>query len=172
MSEKKLIISGLKLNYVGLFNLHELYSIIERYFKDMGYDKDDKKHEVKVFKEGKTIDIDMRPYRSVSDYAKLVIKMVLSVQDAKDVVVKIDGKDVKLQEGKISFTFDGFVITDYEKRWVTNAMAYFFRVLIDKYLYSGYIKEFDDLCREDINLLYNEISSHLNINKYRYSEVL
>ena len=149
----------------------EFYSIIERWLKDMGYDKDDYTHEYNVFEEGKVIKIELRPYRSVSDYVKLYMKINIVANNLKDVIVKIDEKDTQLQDGNVSVVFAGFVITDYEKRWVSNALSYFFRVIIDKYLYSGYIRNFEKLMMEDINLLYEELSSYLNLNKYRFGKV-
>jgi hypothetical protein len=171
MAEKKAVISGLSLKYLGLFDMKEFYSIIERWLKDMGYDKDDYTHEYNVFEEGKVIKIELRPYRSVSDYVKLYMKINIVANNLKDVIVKIDEKDTQLQDGNVSVVFAGFVITDYEKRWVSNALSYFFRVIIDKYLYSGYIRNFEKLMMEDINLLYEELSSYLNLNKYRFGKV-
>ena len=170
MAEKKAIITGLKLKYEGLFDLKELYHVMERWFKEMGYDKDDYGHEYKVFEDSKVLNLDIRPYRSVSEYVKLMMIIKITCANLKDVVVKIDGKDTKLQDGDVTFVFNGYVISDYEKRWVANAFSYFLRVIIDKYLYSGYMRDFEGLCKEDVSSIYTELSAYLNINKYRFGE--
>ncbi len=169
MTEKRVVVSGLKLSYSGLFNLEEFYAVFERFIKEMGYDKKEVQHDVKVFEDEKVINLDLRPTRTVSDYVQFLLVIKFNASKVRDVIVNLDGKDVKLQKGDVSVTFNGYVFTDLEGKWMSNALTYFFRVIIDKYIYAGYIKDFDSILKDDVNTLYTEMSSYLNINKYRFS---
>ena len=168
MVEKKLVISDLTLKYTGLFNLQELYYVIDRWSKEMAYDKEEHKHEVQVHSDGVTVNIDTRPYKKISDYIKHIVKCRIQGDKLKDVVVKVDGKETKLQEGTITIILDGYQQTDWEGKWVSNAFSYFLRTIIDKYIYSGYLENYESILKDHVKQLYAEISSYLNMNKYRF----
>ena len=39
MAERVLVVDHLKLNYEGIFNVTELYQIVDTYLRDKGFDK-------------------------------------------------------------------------------------------------------------------------------------
>ena len=55
MGEKHTIISGEKVSYKGLFELDELFSLINSYFKQLGYDKRVTLNQQQVFDDKKQI---------------------------------------------------------------------------------------------------------------------
>lgn len=170
MTEKKVIVSGLTLKYTGLFDMYELFALIDRWCKENGYDREEHKHEVIVNAQGTQVDLEVKPNRTISDYIKHIIEMRIKAADLKTVTVEVDGKTRKLQEGTVSIAFGAKQTSDLEGKWVSNAFSYFFRVIMDKYLYSGYISDYEGRLKQDTKMLYTEISSYLNTNKYRFPQ--
>src|SRR3989338_2413720 len=166
MTERKIVIDTLQLNYQGLFNMNELYLIIDKWFREKGYDKYEKKNFEHVYKDGKQIEIEMEPWKKTTDYAKAIIKTNILVTNLKEVVIKKDKFTVKTNQGKILITFMGFLETDYEGRWESKAWVYFLRTMFDQYIYRIHTDKFEGYVAEDVNHLYNTIKAYLNIQKY------
>ncbi|MBI5392638.1 hypothetical protein HZA96_02100 [Candidatus Woesearchaeota archaeon] len=166
MTERKIVIDTLQLNYQGLFNMNELYLIIDKWFREKGYDKYEKKNFEHVYKDGKQIEIEMEPWKKNTDYSKSIIKTNILVTNLKEVVIKKDKFTVKTNQGKILITFMGFLETDYEGRWESKAWVYFLRTLFDQYIYRIHTDKFEGYVAEDVNHLYNTIKAYLNLQKY------
>jgi len=166
MTERKIVIDTLQLNYQGLFNMNELYIVIDKWFREKGYDKYEKKNFEHVYKDGKQIEIEMEPWKKTTDYAKCIIKTNILVTNLKEVVVKKDGFNVKTNQGKILITFMGFLETDYEGRWESKAWVFFLRSLFDQYIYRVHTDKFESYVAEDTTHLYNTIKAYLNIQRY------
>lgn len=125
MSEKRLIIDQLRLNYSGLFNLGDMFRTIDAWFYEKGYDRHEKKNEEQILPSGRFVEIELRPWKKTTDYAKNEIRLRIFVKDMKDVEVEKDGVKLRLQQGDIHMIFDAFLETDYENRWESKPMFYF-----------------------------------------------
>lgn len=146
--------------------MNELYLIIDKWFREKGYDKYEKKNFEHVYKDGKQIEIEMEPWKKNTDYSKSIIKTNILVTNLKEVVIKKDKFTVKTNQGKILITFMGFLETDYEGRWESKAWVYFLRTLFDQYIYRIHTDKFEGYVAEDVNHLYNTIKAYLNLQKY------
>jgi hypothetical protein len=166
MSEKKLVIDQLRLNYSGLFNLGDLFKTIDGWFFEKGYDRHEKKNEEQILPSGRFVEIELRPWKKTTDYAKNEIRFRLFVKDMKDVEVEKDGSKVKLQQGDIHMVFDAFLETDYEHRWESKPMFYFLRTLFDKFIFRVYTDKFEGVLVNDTHDLYNRVKSFLNLYRY------
>lgn len=166
MSEKRLIIDQLRLNYSGIFNLHELYKMIDGWLYEKGYDKYEKKNEEQVLETGRKIEIEIRPWKKTTDYAKNEIRLRLFVDNMTDIDVDRDGRKIKMHKGDIQMIFDAFLETDYEHRWENKPMYYFFRTIIDKYVFKIYTEKFVGNLVADVRDLHSRIKSFLNLYKY------
>ncbi len=166
MSEKRLIIDQLKLNYSGIFHLNDLYRMIDSWLYEKGYDRHEKKNDEIVLETGRKIELELRPWKKTTDYAKNEIKLRIFVDNMTDVEVEKDGKNVKLNKGDIQMIFDGFLITDYENRWEGKPMYYFFRTLVDKYIFRIYTGKFSGNLAADVKDLHQRIKSFLNMYRY------
>ena len=69
MAEIRTLIDGKSLSYEGVFNIKELYKIIDTWFRDRGYDKQEIKNWEDVSESEKQIVLEIIPYKKVSDYA-------------------------------------------------------------------------------------------------------
>ena len=168
MAERETLVDNYRLQYEGLFSVIDLYTMIDEYFEEKGYDKREKKNIERVTPEGKFIEIELEPYKKITDYAKSTIKVRLQMKDIKEVVVEKDGVKVKLNQGSIHLVFSCFLETDYEGKWETKPMFYFLRVLYDKFIYSSYTSQYKGEVVNDFNLLISQIRSFLNL--YRTSK--
>ena len=166
MSEKRLIIDQLRLNYSGIFHLNDLYRMIDGWLYEKGYDKFEKKNEEQVLETGRKIEIELRPWKKTTDYAKNEIRLRIFVNDMTDIEVDRDGKKVKMNKGDIQMIFDAFLETDYEHRWENKPMYYFIRSLVDKYIFKFYTEKFVGNLVGDVRDLHHRIKSFLNIYRY------
>jgi hypothetical protein len=167
MAERRLVVDHMKLSYEGLFNIHELFTLIDHWFREKGFDKREVRNQEHIRPDGKYIEVELQPWKKITDYARHVIKVNMVMLRVKEVIVEQGGRRYKMQNGKINMTFDGYLDTDYEDRWEQKPFYFFLRTLFDKFVYRTYSAEFEDLLVENVTQLIQAIKSFLNL--YRYS---
>lgn len=166
MSEKRLIIDQLRLNYSGIFHLNDLYRMIDGWLYEKGYDKLEKKNEEQVLETGRKVELELRPWKKTTDYAKNEIRLRVFINNMTDIEVEKDGKNVKMNKGDIQMIFDAFLETDYENRWENKPIYYFLRSLVDKYIFRIYTGKFTGNLAADCKDLHQRIKAFLNLYKY------
>ena len=166
MSERKLVVDHAGLSYEGLFDVHELYMMIDKWLKEKGFDKREMRNVEQVSPNGKYVELELQPWKKITDYAKHIIRMDIKILGIKDVEVRKDGHKVKLQKAKVSIIFDGYLETDWEHRWEQQPMYIFIRTLFDKFVYNTYSSKFEAQLVESVNDLRAQIKSFLNLYKY------
>ncbi|PIN72328.1 hypothetical protein COV21_02525 [Candidatus Woesearchaeota archaeon CG10_big_fil_rev_8_21_14_0_10_45_5] len=167
MAEKLPIIQNVTMSYSGLFDVKELYSAINEWFKDKGYDRREIKNEEHVSPSGKFIDIEIMPYKKLSDYAKSVIRIQITMHDVKEVEIERDKHKVKLNQGSIEIIFDSYLETDYEGRWEQTPFYFFMRTVYDKFFYKNYTEHFEEMVASDTREMEAMIKSFLNMYRFR-----
>ena len=168
MSERRLVIDHMTLTYEGLFDLHELYVLINQWLKDKGFDLREQRNQEQVRPSGKFIEVEMLPWKKITDYARHVIRLNIRILSMKDAVVEEDGKRVKLNKGMIKVVMDGYLDTDYEDRWESKPFYFFIRTLFDKFVYGTYSKQYEELLVENCLQLHSTIKAFLNLYQYEY----
>jgi hypothetical protein len=168
MAEREVVVDKLRLSYEGLFKVTDLYQLIDRWLREKGYDKREKRMAESVTKNGKFIEWEIEPWKKITDYASIIIKLRIILTDIKEVDVEIDKNKVKMNQGKTDFVFDGYLETDYENRWESKPLFFFLRALFDKYIFKPYTVGFQSNAIDDVNDLHTRIKSFLNL--YRYSD--
>ena len=166
MPEREIIVDKLRLTYEGIFSVAELYNMIDEWFRWKGYDKRENKNIEIVKPEGKFIEIELEPWKKVTDYAKNVIKIRIQMTGIKDVEVEKDNAKLKLNQGKVQFVFDGILETDYEARWEGKPIFYFIRTVFDKYFYKPFTAGFQRGVKEDLMHLHGQIKAFLNLYRF------
>lgn len=165
MSEREVLIDKMRLTYEGLFDVVELYKLIDRFFKEKGYDKLERHNSERVTAEGKFIELELEPWKKITDYVKNVIKLRIVMSDVTEVVVKKDNVKVKLNKGKIKMVFDAYTETDYENRWEGKPLFFFMRTILDKFIFKPYTAGYRKNVMDDANHLYNKVKAFLNLYK-------
>ena len=166
MPEKKIVVEDLKLEYEGLFDMAELYKLIERWFRDQNYEKKEIRNVEQVGPEGKYIELELMPWRKVSDYAKYEIKLRMFANKVKEVEIEKDGVKMKMNQGKITIFIDGYFTTDYEGKWESRPGLFFWRTIMDKYFYRGPLVKLESAMVEEISNLHTTLKAFLNLYRY------
>lgn len=134
--EKNLIINNRELKYQGIFRPGELFAAINRALEDKAYVKREKKTEQLVTEHGKGVYVELRPYKMLTHYLTLMIKIKITLDDLEEVTAEGRGEKAVFQQGKVLILFDAWVLTDYERRWGMKPWFYFWKGLVNKYIYT------------------------------------
>jgi hypothetical protein len=166
MAERDVVVDKLRLSYEGLFKVADLYKLVDGWLREKGYDKREKRMAESVVKTGKFIEWEMEPWKKITDYAKIVIKLRIILTDIKEIDVEVDKTKIKMNQGKADFVFDGYIETDYEHRWESKPLFFFLRTLFDKYFFKPYTTGYQSNALDDVNDLHTRIKAFLNLNRY------
>ena len=166
MSEKKLYLDGLELDYEGLFDLNALLKAIDGVVKDRGYTKGEKRREDIIKSTGREFSIELRPVKRKTDYFVLMVKMRIYITNMTDVEVLKDDVRAMMNKGNISIIFDAWTTTDYEFRWEQSPLFYFLRNLFERIIYKFHTDRYADELIEDTHFMYNNIKAFLNLGKF------
>ena len=183
MAEKKIVYQDKFVSFEGLFNLKELFRTIVKWFNERGYDMFENKNFEEVYEDGKKIVFDAKkahdlneegkkvmfeliPYKKVTDYYKLEIRVWAVLENLKEVEVELKGVKQKLLKGRVNFTFDAILVSDYENRWEGRPAYYFYRALIDKFIYKSYTDRYEQELIRDAKEVQEEIKAYLNMFRY------
>jgi hypothetical protein len=167
MVERNTLVDEESLQYDGLFNVREIYLLIDDFLKLKGYDKFEPLNEESVYPDGKEIHIKLEPKKWHSDYIRKVLKIDIMLHNVKEVETEIDGLKVKLNQGNIMVLFSAFLETDYEGRFEQRPFYYFMRTIFDKFIYKSYTRSFEGETVSDLNELRQKMGSYLNLYRFR-----
>ncbi len=166
--ERFLIIDHLKFSYEGLFNLAEFYNIISGFFYDKGWDWYEKLNREIVTPEGKQILIILQPWKNISDYYRLMASIKIIFSDVKEVEVSHQGQALKLNQGNVRITFDGYVVVDRKGKWEGKPGYWFLSLISQRYFFREHFAKAEAWIKSDIDDLYHKIKNYLNVFKYSY----
>ena len=166
MADTRLIVDHLKLDYKGPFEFNALIRLINVFLFERGYDlKSDKDFEMNT-KTGKQIEWQINPWKKISDYANFIPKIRILVQDMNKVEVIKDKKKVKVDNGRLILTIDGWIVFDYFNKWDEHPFFMFLRSLYDRFIYKVYTERFEQRFSYDMRQLYDRIEQFLNVYKH------
>ena len=166
MPEIYTIERGKILTYSGLIDAKGLYTVIQKLFKQHSFDWNENKNIEHVYKDHKQLEMDLRPYKKISDYVMVEIKILITATDLTPIEIDIKGLKKKLYKGKLNIVFKAYLITDYESAWETKPFYYLVRMIVDKFIYKGYIHRAKNELGEIVTEVYDEIRSFLNMHRY------
>ena len=167
--ERKLVVDQLRLSYEGLFDLPELYRVIDGFFYEKGWDKLERINQEQITPEGRQIRIVLEPWKSATDYFKLIIQIKLNARNVTDVEVEKEGAKIKLNQGDIKMTFNGYVLSDRQKKWEGSPFYWFLHIIFNKYFFKEHHDKAERWVLSDIDDLYQKIKTFLNVYKYNYA---
>lgn len=136
MGEKNLIVNHKEIIYQGIFKDEELFSTINKSLEAKGYIKREKKSEELVTPTGRMLFLELRPYKIMTNYVTLMIKIKVTLDNIIEVKKKINGKNLKFMKGDVSVVFDSWSLTDDQDRWRMKPWVYFLKGIINKFIYT------------------------------------
>ena len=164
--ERKLLVSGLTLEYEGLFDSPELFKFIEDWFKTHGYEKHEIKNIERVTEKGKQVQLEQMPYRDINDYTRFEVYMRIRINDLTEAKIKRQGKEFKTNKGTVSVNMDAFLATDIRYRWEGHPFRFFLRTIFTRFINKEYIRTYEQRLIEDVKNFHGELKSYLNLNRY------
>ena len=168
MGERHLVIDRLKLQYEGLFNTDELYTLIQTFFYTRHWDWHETMNQEIHSPSGMQIKLIFDPWKSVSDYYKILMNIKLNFIDVKNVEVEHEGRKINMNHGNIRFLIDGYVLSDRFDQWSDKPFTWFLSVLMEKYLFKSHYRKKEIWIKSDVDDLHNQIKNYLNMTKYSY----
>ncbi|MFA6460731.1 MAG: hypothetical protein WCV90_00560 [Candidatus Woesearchaeota archaeon] len=132
--EKALIINGREIKYKGIYRADELFTAINQALEQHGYEKREKKSEETVSDSGRRTYVELRPYKNVSNYVRLMIKIKIMLDNTTETAEVINGEKRLYQNGDVIITFDAWSLTDYANRWSMKPWAFFMKGIIHKFV--------------------------------------
>ncbi|MBI4439279.1 hypothetical protein HY640_05070 [Candidatus Woesearchaeota archaeon] len=166
MAEQRIVVDHLTVHYIGMFNVTELYQLIDNWIREKGFDRRELRNQEHVKPEGKYIELELQPWKKVSDYVRHQIRVLIRMINLKEVTVEIDGKKKRMHKGKVYIIIDGIMYTDFEGRWEQRPFYFFLRTVFDKFIYRTYTGQFEDLLVETCSQLYLNIKAYLNMHRH------
>ena len=161
MGEKqKFIVKNLA--YEGLLDYKHFFRIMDFWFRDKFYDKSEKLNEEFVGPQGKFMEFEFVPWKKVTDFWKIVIKVEGKISNLRPVVVNIGGKEERMHHGKVNLRVTGYLNADYKQRH-NKALSYFLRDLFDKYIYHHVTTKYYAMVVDHVTELVNVLEAYLNM---------
>ena len=165
MTEIKSVSYGESFTYKGLINVKDLYMLIDKWFKEHGYDKNELWNFEEIYEDGKQITLKIQPYKKISDYAKIEIRMTAILKKLKETTIQQKNQKITMMKGEATFTFDTFLFTDYEGQWTSKPIYFFMKTLAEKFFIKSYIDKYEETLIKDKDSVKREIKSFLNMTR-------
>ena len=134
MSELRLTVDHLRLDYTGPFDANALYRHITSFLKERGFDLWTHKEFEHDTKTGKHIEWLIKPWKQISDNLRYWVKVRILIYNYDKVDAVVDRKKVKIGSGKVNIYFDGYAEMDQLNRWEQNAFYANLRNFYHKYV--------------------------------------
>ena len=99
--ERKLLVGDLRVEYEGLFDVNDFFMLIEDWFKDNGYQKNEIKHVERVKEKGKFIEYEIMPFKELNDYTRSEIYIRLIIKDLVETKIKRKDKELKINKKRL-----------------------------------------------------------------------
>jgi hypothetical protein len=163
MAERRVIVDNMVIRYEGLFSFHDLMNVIDEWQRQRGYDKFERKNFEQVFKTGKDIEIELEPWKEINESEKISIRVVILIKKMKDVIIKVDGQEVRRNQGHVMIKFTASLLTDFAYKWEGKPLYFFLKEVVDKYIYRLPVAKHEGFVAEEANSLYRNVRGYLNL---------
>lgn len=170
MGDKELVVDQLKLTYDGVFDLNGLYRTLDQWFFEKGYDRVELKNYEQILPDGRSIELDLQPYKKTTEFFKNIIRIRLKATGVKDITIEKDGSKVNINQGKIMIIFDAFFEIDHRGMWESKAFFFFLRHMLTKFVFKKYYDQYKKWLINDFYEIHGRIQRYLNL--YRYEKRL
>ena len=166
MSEIKIIVDHLRMDFKGMFNANDLFRAIDSWLFEKGFEKRTNKNFEYDTASGKFMEWESYPWKKVTDYYRQMMKIRILIYDMVKKDVVHEGKKERLDHGRGIIYLDGYLELDYEHRWDGNAFLQAVRTLFDKWLYVHYTESFEKMVTRDCHMLNDHLEKLLNLKRH------
>ncbi len=166
MGELKTILWKKTFSYEGLISVSGVYHAASDWLEEQMYHPYEKSHMEQTFEDGKEIVIEIFGSKELSDYAKIRWETTIKFTKLQEMVVDKDNQKVRMHKGKVVFSSDVFLETDYENSWEQKAFLYFLRTVIDRFVFKSYINRAVGRVRSQYLSFEDKVKSYLNMERF------
>ncbi|MBI2134545.1 hypothetical protein HYU09_01010 [Candidatus Woesearchaeota archaeon] len=170
MSELRLTVDHLRLNYDGPFDANALYRHILGFLKERGFDLWIHKEFEHDTKTGKHIEWLVKPWKQISDNLRYFVKVRILIYNYNKVDAIVDKRKTKIGNGKVHIYFDGYAEMDQLNRWEFIPFFQFLRSIYLNFVFKAYTERFEQQLTHDMNHLYSTVEQFFNL--YRHYKVI
>jgi hypothetical protein len=168
MTERTLVVDQQKLSYEGLFDLAELYRLIDSWFYEKGWDKYEHVNHELMTQQGRQVRLVLEPWKSITDYFQIIIRIKANFNNITDVEIEKEGGKTRLNQGDVKMIFDGYVVSDRQGKWNKSPFLWFLSIIFNKYFFKKHHNKAEQWLKSDLDDLYQRIKSFLNVYKYSH----
>lgn len=170
MSDLRIIVDHIQLEYSGLFDLNGMFKMIDGWLFERGYEKRTNKNFEETTPTGKFIEWEIASWFKQTDYIRNIIKVRMLFYDLKKVEATKDKEKAKVTQGRVIMYFDGYIEFDYLHYWDEHPVLHFLRTIYDKFVFKAYTERFEQRITRDVHELYGLLEKYFNV--YRYHKVV
>jgi len=156
MAEIDIVIPGLKIIKEGVFNLKEVYNLINEFLCQRGYDLTEKEQ---MYNEEGKLKIKYEADKKADDYTKFIIEITITGAGTKEVELK----NKKASSGKFSIKIEAKLKKDYEDTWDKRPFQKFMREIFDKFVLGSKFDRYSKELTDEAYALYNELKSYIGL---------
>ena len=169
MSEKKQVLYDLRTSYNGPFIIEEFYAEVDNWIKERGFEKEPKKKMEQVAKDGKKIHWIIEVHSHLDDLHHGIIILRALLDNVKEVTIKKGNKKIIINNGDVLVNIDAFIDSHlHASFYQVKPVYYFFRSLIDKYVYNFWTDKYDGKVNSDARELYKRIQAFFKLQNFKF----
>ena len=169
MVEKKQVLYDLRTTYSGPFVVEDFYAEVDNWIKEKGYEKEPKKKMEHVTRNGKKIEWVIEAHHHIDDLHYSVVVLRALLDNVKEVIIKKDGKKIRISNGDVFINIDGFIQSHiHGSFYQVKPIYYFARALVDKFIYKFWSDKHDGAVAGDCHDLFKRIRAFFNLQQYKY----
>lgn len=135
MAEKRYIVSGLTLDYTGIYLPKQIYEAIGEVFQRLDYGTN-VAHDIQVTHQKRTQNITITGSKSIGKYDTNVITVAYSMVQEDLVTISENDYDLLASKGSVKITIKGMVSSEREGHVGYLPWSYFFHTLYEKFWQS------------------------------------
>ena len=166
MSELRLTVDHLRLNYNGPFDANALYRVVTAFWKEKGFDFETRKEFEHDTKTGKHMEWQIKPWKQISHDSRHIVKIRILINNYKKIDAVVDKKKVKIGNGKVVAYIDGYLDLDQWNVWERVPFFQFLRAIYTNFVYKVYTERFEQRLTYDCNHLYHNLEQFFNMYKH------
>lgn len=167
MTEKKLLVDGLRYSYSGPFDITDFFGFIEDWMHKNNLHKETKRKIEYVEETGKKVEWTIEAWKMLEQEAKSVTRMRALFNNVKDIEIQRGGASRSMNHGEVLIIIDAFLESHFHHTWWSyKPIAYFLRAIVDKYIYKFWSEKYDEEIRNTSFDLHKQIGKFFNRYKY------
>jgi len=170
MSEMRLVVDHLRLNYSGPFTANDLFKNIQVFLFERGIECKVEKEFEQNTKTGKHMEWQIKEWKRISDYVRYWVKVRILIKNYNKVDAILNNKKVKIGNGSATVYIDGYVELDESHRWEAFPFFQLLRSIYNNFIYKVYTERFEQRLNQDMHQLYEMIEKFFNV--YRHYKVV